>query len=420
MFEIPFLDDRPEHAEVEVGTTPKELIYTDNKLSFYRYKPVKKNLHPIPFLIIYALINRNYILDLVPGTSFVEHLINNGIDVYIIDWGEPTDEDRFLTLDYFIDWYIHKAVKKTLEISKADKLTLFGYCMGGHLATIYNALHDEFIQNLIVLASPIDPRNSQFINIWADKERLNLEKMVRAFGNVPARFMQRIFGLIRDKMEKNYYGDINERDAVIKWASDNINIAGQAFMKYVKDIFQEYKLAKNEMQINGKAVKLNNITSNLMVITGNDDWVAPYEATTALHKKVSSNIHETVTLDGGHLSFIVMKNSKQKWNKVVEWHKEMSDKPLPQSLTQEQLSEKTKKPAKKNVKSNAEVKTTQKKNSNSKTKSTAKTGNKQSSNKNNNSNAKKKKQNTKQEQGDNTSNSSAISKTQNEKSKVTQ
>jgi len=51
---------------VRVGLTPKEVIFQENKVKLYRYRggtPVK----PLPVLIVYALINRLYILDLYPA-----------------------------------------------------------------------------------------------------------------------------------------------------------------------------------------------------------------------------------------------------------------------------------------------------------------------------------------------------------------
>ncbi len=56
-------------AEPEVGLTPKEVIWKKNKAKLYRYTPVKDNLHKTPILLVYALINKPYILDLTPGNS---------------------------------------------------------------------------------------------------------------------------------------------------------------------------------------------------------------------------------------------------------------------------------------------------------------------------------------------------------------
>jgi polyhydroxyalkanoate synthase subunit PhaC len=52
-----------------------------------------------PLLVVYALINRKTMLDLQPGRSVVETFLNNGLDLYMIEWGYPTRKDRFLGFD---------------------------------------------------------------------------------------------------------------------------------------------------------------------------------------------------------------------------------------------------------------------------------------------------------------------------------
>src|SRR5579864_8101156 len=81
-----------------VAQTPKEVIWTLNKARLYHYIPVvpPEQRHPIPLLLVFALINRSYILDLRPGNSFVEYMVQRGYDVYLIDWGVPGPEDRNL------------------------------------------------------------------------------------------------------------------------------------------------------------------------------------------------------------------------------------------------------------------------------------------------------------------------------------
>ena len=75
--------------EVEVGVTPKEVVYRENKVRLYHYRSELADTKSIPVLIVYALINRLYILDLIPGRSFVRHLLGKGLDVYAVDWGTP-------------------------------------------------------------------------------------------------------------------------------------------------------------------------------------------------------------------------------------------------------------------------------------------------------------------------------------------
>ena len=59
-----------------------------------------------PLLIVFSLISRSYILDLTPGNSFVEQLVDAGFDVYLLDWGEPDERDAGNGLEDYVDDYI--------------------------------------------------------------------------------------------------------------------------------------------------------------------------------------------------------------------------------------------------------------------------------------------------------------------------
>src|SRR5215470_17036204 len=81
-------------APVAVAPTPATVVATENKLRLLHYHPIVEQPHPVPLLIVPSLINRYYLLDLVPGRSLVEYLVGHGIDVYMLDWGVPGPEDR--------------------------------------------------------------------------------------------------------------------------------------------------------------------------------------------------------------------------------------------------------------------------------------------------------------------------------------
>ena len=97
--------------EPQVGLTPKEVIWTKNKTKLYRYIPKQEKTQRVPILLIYALINKPYIMDLTPGNSLVEYLVDRGFDVYMLDWGTFGLEDSHLKFDDFVFDYIAKAVK---------------------------------------------------------------------------------------------------------------------------------------------------------------------------------------------------------------------------------------------------------------------------------------------------------------------
>src|SRR5919107_479650 len=139
--------------EVEAGLTPKEVVWQRGKDKLFHYESTREKKYPIPVLLVYAPILRPYILDLVPGNSFVEFLLREGFKVYLLDWGNAGPEDRHLSLEDWILDYMPEAVEGVLTDSTAEGLTLFS-------------------------------RNSE--------NYFDPDSIVQAFGNVPEDFFKRV------------------------------------------------------------------------------------------------------------------------------------------------------------------------------------------------------------------------------------
>jgi len=181
-----------EGAKAETGKTPKEVIWTKNKAKLYHYEPTAEKEFPVPILLVYALINRPYVLDLMPGNSLVEYLVGRGFDVYMLDWGTPGDEDKHLSFEHYVLDYIPQAVRKLLKHSHAGEFTLMGYCMGGTMTAMYAALFPgKPLRNLLLLTAPIDftPDEMGLFGLWTSEKYFNPDRIVEAFGNVPGDFI---------------------------------------------------------------------------------------------------------------------------------------------------------------------------------------------------------------------------------------
>ena len=151
-----------EEIGVETEATPREVVWTKNKARLYRYPPADGGAtgkrRPVPVLMIYGFVLKPYILDLVPGNSLVEYLVEEGFDVYLLDFGISGAEDVGLSLEDLVLDYIHGAVQKVLQTSGAWKISLFGHSQGGTLSAMYASLFpDGPLKNLILSQRP---RNS--------------------------------------------------------------------------------------------------------------------------------------------------------------------------------------------------------------------------------------------------------------------
>ena len=112
--------------DILIGVTPKEEVYREDNLVLYRFTPMVEQPFRIPILIVYALVNRPYMVDLQEDRSLVRNLLQQGMDVYLIDWGYPGRGDRWLTLDDYINGYINDCVDVVRERHSLDRINLLG------------------------------------------------------------------------------------------------------------------------------------------------------------------------------------------------------------------------------------------------------------------------------------------------------
>ena len=187
------------HAQrVKKGATPSEVVYEEDRLKLLHYKASNVTPGATPLIFVFALVNRPYILDLKEGKSVVSHFVQKGFDTYLIDWGVPTDADRHLSLDDYINGYLLNVVNHVCERTGSDKANLLGYCMGGTMSSMFTALHPKLVKNLVLMAAGIDfSTRDGLLNLWSDANNFDVDKFVNAFGNCPAEFLQSAFLMLR-------------------------------------------------------------------------------------------------------------------------------------------------------------------------------------------------------------------------------
>src|SRR5262249_35157049 len=150
-----------------------------------------------PILLVPSLINRHTILDLLPDRSFARFFVDEGHDVFVIDWGTPEDEDRYLDFDEIADRFIGRALLRTARAAGAPRAHVLGYCLGGTLAAIHTAVHQERVASFVALAAPIAFDDGGLLGAWTRTPTFDVGTMVDAFGNVPWPLMQSAFHLLR-------------------------------------------------------------------------------------------------------------------------------------------------------------------------------------------------------------------------------
>jgi len=323
--------------EPRLGQTPREAIYRTNKSILYRYGPQAPKRHAVPVLFVPNLgISRPYIFDLMPGSSFVEHMVQQGFDFYLLDWGVFGDEDNGLTVDECVTRILPKMVRKLLQRSEAEGVNLLGYCMGGPLAAAYAALYPEPVKTLINMAGPIDYAQAGVFTTWLDARYYDVDKLVDTFGSMPADLVRAGFKMLRPTMDLTTYGNLwwnlwNEKYvegylALNRWANEYVPFPGEFFRQWVKEFYQANKLIKGELSLGGQPVRLSAIRCPLFVVGAKHDYICPPKCARARMDAVESTDKQYMELPGGHISLIAGRSAaRQVWPRVSAWLAERSN-----------------------------------------------------------------------------------------------
>src|SRR5882672_10691114 len=162
-----------------LGSTPKDILQVRGTMNLYHYRPMVDEIYRVPILIVMATTNRGYILDMVPGQSFIEFLLKRGYDVYMLDWTAPKPEEKSLRMeDYVLDFIPD--------------------CFGGVLSLLYGSIfNDGPMKNLICFTTPIDFREMKLFSNFSDRRYFDVDKLVDSVGNVPGEMIMTSFDMLR-------------------------------------------------------------------------------------------------------------------------------------------------------------------------------------------------------------------------------
>ena len=319
--------------EVDIASTPKEVVYTEDKLTLYRYSRDTKPTYKTPVLIVYALVNTYQMLDLQPDRSYIKNLLEAGLDVYLIDWGKPTKMDKYLTMDDYINGYLDRCVDFVRNSNNVPKINILSICQGGTFSVIYASLHPEKIKNLVTHVTPIDfSINDGLLFRWS--KDMDFKKLVDGFdGLIPGSFLNDGFDMLKPMMKvQKSTGLINALEdktkllnflRMEKWISESPDQAGACFLQFMEDLYQHNKLIKGELVIGEHKVDLKKLTMPLLNIYAVHDHLVPPTATIPLNDFVGSKDKTIYKFEGGHIGvFVGGKSQKELSPAVTAWLKE--------------------------------------------------------------------------------------------------
>lgn len=315
--------------------TPREVVFEEDKLKLYHYNKSTRSVNKVPTLIVYALVNTPSMMDIGQDKSFIKKLVDSGLDLYLIEWGFPTADDKYISLDDYINIYIDDVVDHIRKESGADKINILGVCQGGTFSLMYTALHPGKVKNLVTMVTPVDfSTDDGLLFKWG--KYLDPDRMVEAYGVVPGDFMNTGFLTLKplSLMVNKYVDVINDLDdsehlssfmTMEKWIFDSPGQAGMAYKEFLNAMYRENRLIKGEMEVGGKKVDLKKITQPVLNLYAERDNQVPNAASIPIGDYVGSEDYTAKSFPTGHIGMFVSRRSQEEVAPtVVDWLKSHS------------------------------------------------------------------------------------------------
>ncbi|MCB4805024.1 polyhydroxyalkanoate synthase [Methylobacterium brachiatum] len=327
-------------ADVQIATTPKDLVWSQDKVSLYRYRPLAESKGLPPVLIVYGLIGRYTMADLQEDRSLVRNLLNLGLDLYVVDWGNPGRADRYVTIDDYVDDYLAECVAFIGQAAGREKINLLGICEGGVFTTCYAALYPERVNAMVLTITPIDfhadTRETRaghgFINVWTRSlSPEDVDRLIDAQGSLPGAFMGSVFSMMTPMRTMTKY-NLDLLDALDdkkkflnflrmeKWIADRPDHPGEAAKQWLKDLYQDNKLVQSTFVLGGRTVDLKRIACPVLNVFAQDDHIIPPATSQALKDKIGTDDYTELGLPGGHVGvFVGGKAQKLLGSGIADW-----------------------------------------------------------------------------------------------------
>jgi polyhydroxyalkanoate synthase len=319
----------------DVGQTDSTVVYEENKLELHRYTPDEVE-HETPILVVYALVNRPYILDLQPDRSVIQQLLGAGFEVYLIEWGEPSRLDTALGLSDYVCRYIDNCVTAVCEDAGVDDVHLLGYCMGGTLSIMYTALFPERVRSLGLMATPVAFDGAGgILEQWVN--HYDPAVVTETYGNAPAELLAAQFSLLEPV--ENYltkyirlFENLDDDSFVAmfgrmeKWTWDGVDVAGAVYREFISEIYRQNNLVDGSLTLDGQRVDPTTIDVPVLQIVGQYDHIVPPDASKPFNDLVATDDERLVEFAAGHIGISVSGKAHDRlWPEVCEWYAARSE-----------------------------------------------------------------------------------------------
>ena len=315
----------------DLAATPGKVIFRNELIELIQYEPQTAKVHANPVLVSPPWINKYYIMDLSPGRSFLEWAVKQQRTVFVISYRNPDKSMQGITMDDYLNLGPLTALDIVQEITGAETIDVVGLCLGGAMASMTLAylaeIGDERIGSLTLQNTLLDYTMPGELGTMLDPSTLKVVEKQMAGGFLPAENMATTFDMLRaNDLIFNYVvsrwlqGEPPSAFDILAWNEDSTRMPAAMHRNYLRDLYQENRLAKGTMELGGKTLNLGKVKNDVYVIAAINDHIVLWDGSYAATQLFGGDVRFVLS-SGGHIAGVVNPPSPKAWLMVNETDK---------------------------------------------------------------------------------------------------
>lgn len=289
-----------------LATTPGAVVFRNELLELIQYKPISEKQYARPLLVVPPQVNKFYIFDLSPHNSFVQYMLKNGLQVFMISWRNPDPRHREWGLSSYVQ-ALEEATNACRAISGSRDVNLMGACAGGlTMAALQGHLQAKRqlrrVHSATYLVSLLDSQFDSPASLFIDEQTLEAAKR-RSYqhGVLDGREMARVFAWMRpNDLVWNYWinnyllGKSPPAFDILYWNNDSTRLPA-ALHGDLLDFYKHNPLAHAAgLEVCGTPIDLQKVTLDSFTVAGDNDQITPWDA-----------VYRSTLLLGGERRFLL-------------------------------------------------------------------------------------------------------------------
>ena len=306
-----------------VACTEGKVVFKNHLFELLCYKPHGEQINSTPILIVPACINKYYILDLQQQNSLVKWLTENGYQVFMISWINPTHTTENYSFIQYITEGVNKAITTITEDFGFEHINITGYCLGGIFCAISASYFegDGKIRSLSLLTTQLDFSEPNDFSIFLEPQAWTQTKqMIEEKGMMNGIDMQNFFNFIKSKemifqyvIDNYFYANPKQKIDFLSWNSDSTNLTPRFYKEYIEWTYIQNKVS-NSLKIDGREIQFSQISIPSFILATVNDHIVPWEDAYRSIKTLTNSKKHFVLAGSGHVAGVINHPSKNKYN----------------------------------------------------------------------------------------------------------